>query len=158
MLLSFPFSFFFFFSIIWGRLVLVRKKKEKNRQWNDVCYAPGLGQQLWATWQRTFMKAFWSLREKKKKKKVQPVVAPQCVDFTHFKGSRRRSSLCGFLLLCSLSSWWFLCNLFNRALFLQCSHVTPMQSPYVLNSDVVSCRRLLRRSLCLADSAKMTLQ
>lgn len=36
---------------------------------------------------------------------------------------------------------------FNRALFLQCSHVTSMQSPYVLNSNVVDYRRILHKPL-----------
>lgn len=43
--------------------------------------------------------------------------------------------------------------LFDRALFLQCSHVTPMQSPYVLNSNVVSYRRILqKKSLSLSTT------
>lgn len=41
----------------------------------------------------------------------------------------------------------FVLYLFDRALFLQCSHVTPMQSPYVLNSNVVSYRRILQKKV-----------
>lgn len=48
----------------------------------------------------------------------------------------------------SLDSWcYFLKYLFDRALFLQCSHVTSMQSPYVLNSNVVTYRRILHKPL-----------
>lgn len=47
---------------------------------------------------------------------------------------------------------------FNRALFLQCSHITSVQSPYVLNSNVVNYRRILTQASQLnKDSAKMTL-
>lgn len=37
--------------------------------------------------------------------------------------------------------------IFNCALFLQCSHVTSMQSPYVLNSNVVDYRRISHKPL-----------
>lgn len=46
--------------------------------------------------------------------------------------------------------FFFFC-LFNRAFFLQCSHVTSMQSPYVLNSNVVS-RRALQKPLRLTKT------
>lgn len=53
----------------------------------------------------------------------------------------------------------FVLYLFDRALFLQCSHVTPMQSPYVLNSNVVSYRRILqKKSQFINNFAKMTLR
>lgn len=53
--------------------------------------------------------------------------------------------------------------LFNRALFLQCSHITSMQSPYVLNSHVVDYRRIsheplsYKQRLCKNDTLTNTL-
>lgn len=48
--------------------------------------------------------------------------------------------------------------LFDRALFLQCSHITSMQSPYVLNSNVVNYRRIfsVQQWLCKNDTSSDT--
>lgn len=85
---------------------------------------------------------------------------PQCTSFTNRKDFRGISNSCFFLLSPSHSvhdEVFFFCY-FNRAFFLQCSHVTSMQSPYVLKSNVVNNRRILHKvSQLNKDAAKMTL-
>lgn len=100
---------------------------------------------------------------------VKPNVAPQCAAFTNFEDLGGRSSRYFLSFSISPSSVHddddvvvFL-YLFNCALFLQCSHVTSMQSPYVLNSNVVeSTTGESHASLSVKqlnkDFAKMTLQ
>lgn len=92
-------------------------------------------------------KCFWSLAN------VKPNVAPQFAIVTNILGDLCEEKFTLMFLLSfssSLSSWWFFFYIylfFNRALFLQCSHVTSMQSPYVLNSNVVDYRRILHKPL-----------
>lgn len=87
----------------------------------------------------------------------KPNVSPQCAVFTLFSFEDPGGGKFTLLFLHSSSSLsscrFFFCLFvcfnvfFNRALFFQCSHVTSMQSPYVLNSNVVSYRRILHKPL-----------
>lgn len=51
-----------------------------------------------------------------------------------------------FLLPQFMVIFFFFC-LFNCAFFLQCSHVMSIQSPYVLNSNVVDNRKIIHKPL-----------
>lgn len=72
-----------------------------------------------------------------------------CAAFTNVLRIGGRSSRYCFsfpLLLPQFMMLLFI-YIFDCALFLQCSHVTSMQSPYVLNSNVEDYRRISHKPL-----------
>lgn len=82
---------------------------------------------------------------------VKPNVPPQCAVFKNFEDLVGEKFTGLFLLLLlplpQFKVLFISFLFFNRALFLQCSHITSVQSPYVLNSNVVDYRRILTTSL-----------